>query len=165
MPTDFMYLYGEAQQKQNSKIWTFLFFIKFYCSFWQNDHLDGLLMDHKIILLFYFEKGSKVWKFAYLEGIFNTWNSKTRQMSKIQWVQHITVSSILLCPTHYCVKQNNVSTLAFNMQVFNFPLLQSYHALVCLLVTLFCCIIWWYQFGFIIKKSVFLGFLVFCFFN
>jgi len=41
-------------------------------------------------------------KFTYLEGIFNTWNSKTRQMSKIQ---HITVS-----------------TLAFNIPI-HFPLL------------------------------------------
>jgi len=38
------------------------------------------------------------WNFAYLEGICNTWNSKTRQMSKRQWVRHITVSSKLLCP-------------------------------------------------------------------
>jgi len=32
-------------------------------------------------------------------------------------------SSILLCQTHYCVKQNTVSTLAFNVYLFNFSLL------------------------------------------
>ena len=37
-------------------------------------------------------------QFCYLEGIFNTWNSKARKMSKRQWVQHITVSNTLLCP-------------------------------------------------------------------
>jgi hypothetical protein len=60
-------------------------------------------------LLFYFWKwvwkGPKFCNFAYLESIFNTWNSKTRYMSKIQWVQ-----------------QNNMSTLAFNIHLFNFPL-------------------------------------------
>ena len=35
--------------------------------------------------------------FAYLEGFLNTWNSKTRQMSKIQWIQHTTVSNNTQC--------------------------------------------------------------------
>jgi hypothetical protein len=35
--------------------------------------------------------------FAYLEGFLNTWNSKTRQMSKIQWIQHTTVSINTQC--------------------------------------------------------------------
>jgi hypothetical protein len=35
---------------------------------------------------------------AYLEGIFNTWNSKTKQLIKIQWVQQITISSKILRP-------------------------------------------------------------------
>ena len=43
-------------------------------------------------LLFYIRN------FAYLEGMFSTWNSKTRQMSNIQWIQHMTVSSTVLCP-------------------------------------------------------------------
>lgn len=30
-------------------------------------------------------------------------NSETRQMSEIQWVHHITVSSNLLCQSKYCV--------------------------------------------------------------
>ena len=30
-----------------------------------------------------FERGTQSQKFAYLEGIFHTWNSKSRQMSKI----------------------------------------------------------------------------------
>jgi hypothetical protein len=42
-------------------------------------------------------------------------------MPKIQWVPLITVSIILLCPAHYCVEQNNVSTLVFNMHLFKFP--------------------------------------------
>jgi hypothetical protein len=73
-------------------------------------------------LLFYLEKVSKSKKNAYLEGMFYTWNSKTRQMSKIQWVQHITVSNTLLRPVICCVKQNTVFTLAFNIHLFNFPL-------------------------------------------
>jgi len=67
--------------------------------------------------------------FAYLEGMFNTWNSKTKQMSKIQLVQQITVSNILLWPTHYCVQQFIVTSkilcprsLTFNIPLFNFPL-------------------------------------------
>ena len=58
----------------------------------QGDHPYGLLMDLKIAVLFWKEvlKGPKLQYFAYLEGIFNTWT------------------------THYCVKQNTVSTLAFN---------------------------------------------------
>jgi hypothetical protein len=45
-------------------------------------------------------------------------DSKTRQMSKAQWVQQIIVSSLLvsntlLCPAMYSFKQNTVSTLAF----------------------------------------------------
>jgi hypothetical protein len=108
-------------------------------------------MDHEKIILFNFEQGSKrgpnfeilhIWK-VYLT-LFNT-NSKTRQKSKIQFVQLITLSntlcqvqntictayysvqhivsspkynlySLLLCPTH-CVKQ----TLAFDVHFFNFP--------------------------------------------
>jgi hypothetical protein len=31
--------------------------------------------------------------------------------------KHITVSNTLLCPAVYCVKQNTVSTLAFNIQL------------------------------------------------
>ena len=34
----------------------------------------------------------------WIHFVFNNWNSITRQMSKIQWVQEITVSNILLCP-------------------------------------------------------------------
>ena len=35
------------------------------------------------------------------------------------YVQHI------LCPAVYCVKQNSVFTLAFNIHLFKFPLLKS----------------------------------------
>ena len=35
--------------------------------------------------------------------------------------KHITVSNTLLCPAVYCVKQNTVSTLAFNIWLFNLP--------------------------------------------
>ena len=52
------------------------------------------------ILLFYLKK-KKISKILHIYHIFNTWNSKTRQMSKIQLVHHITVSSYLskmICP-------------------------------------------------------------------
>lgn len=63
--------------------------------------LRRLLMDHEKIILFNFEQGSKrgpnfeilhIWK-VYLT-LFNT-NSKTRQKSKIQFVQLITLSNTL----------------------------------------------------------------------
>ena len=44
-------------------------------------------------MLFYFEKGSnksQILKFANFEDIFKAYNSKTRQISIIQWVKHIT---------------------------------------------------------------------------
>ena len=66
-------------------------------SFKQNDHIYGLLMDQKkkiaILLQEGVEKGPKFWNFTCLDGIFGTRNSKTRQMSKRQWFQHIIVSS------------------------------------------------------------------------
>ena len=34
----------------------------------------------------------------------------------------MTVSNTLLCPAIDCVQQNMVSTLAFNIHLFNFPL-------------------------------------------
>ena len=40
--------------------------------------------------------------FLYLEDIFNTWNSRTIQMSKIQYVQQITVYRILRWQARYC---------------------------------------------------------------
>jgi hypothetical protein len=69
------------------QILTFLFFIQFWCSFLQNNHLNRLLMDHKNILSFCFENASKSRKiqkiciFVRHIHVFNTWNSKTRQMS------------------------------------------------------------------------------------
>jgi len=71
------------------------------------------------IVLFYFEKGYTMpnseilhtFFFLYLEDIFNTWNSKTRQMS-----------SKLLFTEYYGGKQDTVSTLAFNRYLYNFPL-------------------------------------------
>ena len=71
--------------------------------------LMGYWWSIKNILLFYLKKG------PYLEGIFNTWNSK------IQWVQHIVVSSNLLYQAT-C----SVCTLRFNMHLFNFPLLTCF---------------------------------------
>jgi len=65
--------------------------------FSKNDHIFRLLMDHKKIC--FFKKGSKRGQnCTYLKCIFNEWNNITRHMSKIQWVQEITVSNILLCP-------------------------------------------------------------------
>jgi hypothetical protein len=104
--------------KAEFQILTFLFFIQFWCSFLQNNHLNRLLMDHKNILSFCFENASKSRKiqkiciFVRHIHVFNTWNSKTRQMSKIQLVQHIIMSSNI-----------TVSTPAFNIHLFNFPLL------------------------------------------
>ena len=76
------------------------------CSFKQNDHIDGLLMDQKKNLLFYYKKRSKrdqnseishVWM-AYLE---------------LEIVKQDNGSSILLCPAIYHVKTNSLSTLLF----------------------------------------------------
>jgi hypothetical protein len=79
---DFLYLYPIIMQ----------FFL-------QNVHLYRLLMDHKKICNFFLKCGlivAQILKFHILEDIFNTWNSKARKMSKIQWAQHFTVSSTLL---------------------------------------------------------------------
>ena len=42
------------------------------------------------------------------EGMFKTWNSRTRQMSKNQWDQHIIVSSNLLCQAKYSIHTFNL---------------------------------------------------------
>jgi hypothetical protein len=43
------------------------------------------------------EKGSKKGRhFEYVEGMFNTWISKTKD--KIQWIQHIIVWNTIQCP-------------------------------------------------------------------
>jgi hypothetical protein len=42
-------------------------------------------------------KGPEFQIFAYLDGIINTWNIKTSQISKLQCIQQISVSNILLC--------------------------------------------------------------------
>lgn len=54
-----------------------------------------------------------------LEGINNTWNSKSRQMTNIMGpanycFQHISVSNTLFCQVIYSLKKNTVSILAFN---------------------------------------------------
>ena len=67
-------------------------------------------------------RGAQILKFQ----IFNTWNSKIRQISKIQWVQqitvsqHITVSNILLCP-EFTVSNKILCPpkVAFNIHLFN----------------------------------------------
>ena len=48
-------------------------------------------------------------------------SSKTRQMSKIDMVQQITVPITILCtcPAIYCVNQNTVSTIYFNIHLYN----------------------------------------------
>ena len=84
------------------------------------DHFYGLLMDHKN-LLFYFVKGSK-WTEILKFHIFVLKGYLT--LSKIQWLQHITVSNTLLCPAIYYVKPNTVSA-AFNFNLFSFPLSTS----------------------------------------
>ena len=68
-------------------------------------------------MLFYLKKMPKFRKFAYLEGIF-----LTLEIVKQDKCAKYDVSSIFLRPTHYCVKQNTVPTLASNMHLFNFPL-------------------------------------------
>ena len=108
MSTDFLYLLLFPKAANKSRIPKFelsYFTSNFNVVFLQNDHLCWLMMDHKNIYYFISKRGpnseiSHVWK-----AWFNTWNSKTQQMSKIQWIQH-----------------NTVSTLAFNIHLFNFPL-------------------------------------------
>ena len=77
-----------------------------------NDPFYGfILFKYKNILLFNFKrdlKGGKLQNFHIFGrhtdyNVFTTWNSKTRQMSKIQWihqysVQQFTKSSKILCP-------------------------------------------------------------------
>ena len=64
-------------------------------------------------------------------------------MSKIQWVQHITVSNTLLSPAIYCVTQKTVFTFAFKMHLFNFPCrnpaVVSCFARCILLFVIYCC--------------------------
>jgi len=65
-------------------------------------HFFGkMIISIWLILLFYYKKGilkrPKFQNFAYLEGFLTIWNSKTRQMSKIQWIQHTTVSNNTQC--------------------------------------------------------------------
>ena len=43
-------------------------------------------------------------------------------------VQHFTVSSSILCPAHYCVQQNTVSTLTQRVFLSHFNVLRSNHA-------------------------------------
>jgi hypothetical protein len=43
-------------------------------------------------------------------------------MSKIQWIQPITMCTTLLCLAIYCIQQSTVSKLVFNIHLFNFPL-------------------------------------------
>ena len=50
-------------------------------------------------------------------------------LAHILWcVQHFTVSRTLLCPTHYCVKQNTVSTLI--QKIFSPPFTFQHAAVV-----------------------------------
>ena len=75
-------------------------------------------------------------------------------MSKIQWVQHITVSNTLLSPAIYCVTQETVFTFAFKMHLFNFPCrnpaVVSCFALCNLLFVIYC---WVFYFQVILKRS------------
>jgi hypothetical protein len=60
------------------------------------------------LIIGYFEKGSTESgpnsEIAYLEDIFKTWNSKTRQMSNTQLIQQITVSSTCIFTTQVIVR-------------------------------------------------------------
>ena len=122
MSTDFLYLYlavseiNSIKRGQTKAKFQNLNFLIFHGNLMQFFFFNKMIIllcvidePQKKLLLFYFWKwvwkGPKFCNFAYLESIFNTWNSKTRYMSKIQWVQ-----------------QNNMSTLAFNIHLFNFPL-------------------------------------------
>lgn len=86
-------------------------------------------------------KGTKFRNFTYSEDISKTWNSKTRQTYKILRVMQITVYSIFLCPPTYCVHQNTVSTLAFNIivQLSLVAMVRPYHTSPC--VSVYKCII------------------------
>ena len=80
----------------------------------------------KKVCYFVFKRGLKqaqVPKFHIFGRHFNTWNSKTRQMSKCN------VFSIFLCPT-YCVQQNTVST--FLLLIYTCTTFPCWHATVVL---------------------------------
>ena len=92
----------------------YYFTSNFNADFWRLTPL-WVIDGSKFFLILFRKKGSQILIFvAYFEGKFNLWNSKTRQMSKIQLVQHITVSNTLLCLAIHCLKNNTVSTLALN---------------------------------------------------
>ena len=71
---------------------------------------------------FYFKKGSKFRIPVFGRHISISWNSKTKQIAKIQGVQHNTVSNTLLCPAILLCQAKSLSTLTFNIHLFNFPL-------------------------------------------
>ena len=86
----------------------FLIFHPIWCSFFFNKVI--IFMCFWILCYFILKRDIKcpnseilhTFFFLYLEDIFNTWNSKTRQMSKIQYVQQITVYSTLRWQARYC---------------------------------------------------------------
>ena len=114
----------------------------------------GYWLTIKIFLLFNFEKGSKNGQnadlciYGSLDCIFKSWNSKnkTNVQNRVgpenYCFQIITVSNTLLCPAIYCVKQNTVSTLIFNIhliKLFFVDMLWSYHASLCVAHYLLTC--------------------------
>jgi hypothetical protein len=115
-----------------------LFFNQFWCSFflWLDcacqpksfqKYDEGIPLPLTVSQIKLSEKGIPKFELSYFSCKFNALFYKMiifmgywwtiRQMSKIHWVHNIAGSNTLLYPTLFCVKQNTVSTLAFNIHL------------------------------------------------
>jgi hypothetical protein len=85
---------------------------------WFNSTINCRVIDGPEKRHFISKMGLKGTEISHIcKAYFKTWNSKKRQ-----WIKHITLSNTFLCPAIYRVKQYTVSTLVFNMHLFNFLL-------------------------------------------
>ena len=82
--------------------------------------------------------------------MYNTLNSKTRQMSYIQWVQHI--SSNLICQAKYCVQICFSYTLVYLSLVNNLSL---YHALLSVALYFYLQLFPWIRWLPVLKSKLF----------
>ena len=93
------------QQKLNL---SFLIFHPISMHILSNDNLYGLLMNHKNILLFYFEKGSKRDSNSEISHIWKA--CLTLEIVKEDTFPKYSGSSISLCPVQCCDQQFTVSS-------------------------------------------------------
>jgi hypothetical protein len=120
----------------------------------------------------YFAKWSSLWVIdRSLKQICNFISKKNLKGAQIPNISHIwkmylsfkmvkqdkypkyNGSNILLCPTRYCVKQNTVSTLAFKLDLFNFPLLTCCSRIMLCSVYPFFYLKTWSKLYFVVKRN------------